>query len=66
MVWTVLLQQHKKAMFAAHLQRQQLLCHHAEHLQPDAVELVEASPGATLRQATEKLGHELQQHNHGE
>jgi hypothetical protein len=44
-----------------HLQRQQLLCHHAEHLQSDAVELIKAGPGATLREATEELGHELQQ-----
>jgi hypothetical protein len=44
-----------------HLQRQQLLCHHAQHLQPDAVELIKARPGATLRKATEELGHELQQ-----
>jgi hypothetical protein len=43
-----------------HLQRQQLLCHHAEHLQPDAVELIKAGPCATLRKATEELGHELQ------
>jgi hypothetical protein len=47
-----------KAM--AHLQCQQLLRHHAEHLQPNAIELVKAGPGATLRKATEELRHELQ------
>ena len=41
------------------LNRQELLRHHREHLDVDAVELVEARPRAALRQAGEELAHEL-------
>ena len=41
------------------LNRQELLRHHREHLDVDAVELVEARPRAALRQTGEELAHEL-------
>jgi hypothetical protein len=46
-----------RARTTTHLQRDDLLRHNGQHLDVDAVELVEAHPRATGRQSLEELPH---------